>query len=141
MYNMSKTSVQNLLSSVFFNSLQKTGLLWYFWSQGICTICCFSCDCASEKTKSRLQKWGFVPFSKKGKCATKGIMEGAPLTQEGICQVYQLIEFLSKEQSNAHVNHCIVSALCEHAYVFMCQQKWAEYRIQALPAVHQHHFT
>lgn len=28
-------------------------------------------------------------------------MEGAPLTQEGICQVYQLIDFLSKEQSNA----------------------------------------
>lgn len=26
-------------------------------------------------------------------------MEGAPLTQEGICQVYQLIEFLKKEQS------------------------------------------
>jgi hypothetical protein len=26
-------------------------------------------------------------------------MEGAPLTQEGICQVYQLIEFLSRECS------------------------------------------
>lgn len=26
-------------------------------------------------------------------------MEGVPLTQEGICQVYQLIEFLRKEQS------------------------------------------
>lgn len=62
-------------------------------------------------------------------------MEGAPLTQEGICQVYQLIEFLGKEQSNNHVNHCIVSALCEHAYDSMCQQKWAEYQIQALPAL------
>jgi hypothetical protein len=27
------------------------------------------------------------------------MMEGVPLTQEGICQVYQLIEFLRKEQS------------------------------------------
>jgi len=98
-------------------------------SKSFCTICCFSCDCASEKTKSRLQKWGFVPFSKKGKCATKGVMEGAPLTQEGICQVYQLIEFLGKEQSNTYMNLYIVSALCEHAYVFMCQQKLAEYRI------------
>ena len=52
-------------------------------------------------------------------------MEGAPLTQEGICQVYQLIEFLGKEQSNTNVNHFIVSALCEHACVFKCQQKWA----------------
>ena len=94
---------------MFLDSLQKTGLLCYFWSQSICTICCFSCDCASEKTKSRLQKWVFVPFSKKGKCATKGVMEGAPLTQEGICQVYQLIEFLSKEQSNTHVEplYCV----------------------------------
>ncbi|XP_021919562.1 uncharacterized protein LOC110829787 isoform X2 [Zootermopsis nevadensis] len=57
------------------------------------------CECSSEKAKSRLQKWGFVPFSKKGKCVVKGVMEGAPLTQEGICQVYQLIEFLSKEQN------------------------------------------
>ncbi|PNF26274.1 hypothetical protein B7P43_G02660 [Cryptotermes secundus] len=57
------------------------------------------CECASEKARSRLQKWGFVPFSKKGKCAVKGVMEGAPLTQEGICQVYQLIDFLSKEQN------------------------------------------
>ncbi|XP_065338225.1 rho GTPase-activating protein 19 isoform X1 [Cloeon dipterum] len=28
---------------------------------------------------------------------SKGVMEGAPLTQEGICQVYQLIEFLKDE--------------------------------------------
>lgn len=26
-------------------------------------------------------------------------MDGAPLTQEGICQVYQLIEYLGKEPS------------------------------------------
>ena len=62
-------------------------------------------------------------------------MGGAPLTQEGICQVYQLTEFLSKEQSNTDVNLCIVFALCEHAFVFMWQQKWAQYRIQAIPAV------
>lgn len=26
-------------------------------------------------------------------------MDGAPITQEGICQVYQLIDFLSREES------------------------------------------
>ncbi|XP_044738330.1 rho GTPase-activating protein 19 [Chrysoperla carnea] len=48
-------------------------------------------ECISEKAK--FKKWGLFP--KKSKC--RGVMEGAPLTQEGICQVYQLIEFLSKE--------------------------------------------
>ncbi|KAJ4439220.1 hypothetical protein ANN_07339 [Periplaneta americana] len=57
------------------------------------------CEYSSEKAKSRLQKWGLMPFSKKGKCPAKGVMEGAPLTQEGICQVFQLIEFLSKDQN------------------------------------------
>ncbi|XP_069705014.1 rho GTPase-activating protein 19 isoform X2 [Periplaneta americana] len=57
------------------------------------------CEYSSEKAKSRLQKWGLMPFSKKGKCLAKGVMEGAPLTQEGICQVFQLIEFLSKDQN------------------------------------------
>lgn len=28
----------------------------------------------------------------------KGVMDGAPITQEGICQVYQLIDFLSQEE-------------------------------------------
>jgi len=78
---------------------------------------------------------GFCSIFQEGKCATKGVMEVAPLTQEGICQVYQLTEFLSKEQSNTHVNLCIASAVCEHAFVFMCQQKWAQYRTQAIPAV------
>lgn len=50
-------------------------------------------ECISEKAK--FKKWGLFP--KKSKC--RGVMEGAPLTQEGICQVYQLIEFLSKEPS------------------------------------------
>ncbi|XP_044263138.1 rho GTPase-activating protein 19 isoform X2 [Tribolium madens] len=48
----------------------------------------------SEKT--RLKKWSLVPFNKK---KSKGALDGAPLTQEGICQVYQLIEFLKKEQN------------------------------------------
>lgn len=47
--------------------------------------------------KNKLKKWALVPFNKKSK--SRGTMEGAPLTHEGICQVYQLIEFLKKEQS------------------------------------------
>lgn len=31
-------------------------------------------------------------------------MDGAPLTHEGICQVYQLIEFLRKESSKCNLN-------------------------------------
>ncbi|CAH1119292.1 unnamed protein product [Phaedon cochleariae] len=50
-------------------------------------------ECLSEKGK--LKK--FAPFTKKSKF--RGVMEGAPLTQEGICQVYQLIEFLKKEDN------------------------------------------
>ncbi|XP_015839448.1 rho GTPase-activating protein 19 isoform X4 [Tribolium castaneum] len=46
--------------------------------------------------KNRLKKWSLVPFNKK---KSKGALDGAPLTQEGICQVYQLIEFLKKEQN------------------------------------------
>lgn len=38
-----------------------------------------------------------MPGGKKPK--NKGVMDGAPLTQEGICQAYQLIEFLKQEQS------------------------------------------
>ncbi|XP_071448034.1 uncharacterized protein RhoGAP54D [Hetaerina americana] len=57
------------------------------------------CDSASDKVKSRALKWNLLPFAKKSKSQSKGVMEGAPLTQEGICQVYQLIEYLSKEQS------------------------------------------
>ncbi|KAK7791991.1 hypothetical protein R5R35_007978 [Gryllus longicercus] len=52
-------------------------------------------ECA-EKNKFRPSKW---VFGKKTKCLTKGVMEGAPLTQEGICQAYQLIEYLTKESS------------------------------------------
>nr|XP_023013315.1 rho GTPase-activating protein 19 [Leptinotarsa decemlineata] len=52
-------------------------------------------ECFSEKGK--LKKWNLAPFFKKAKF--RGVMEGAPLTQEGICQVYQLIEFLKKEEN------------------------------------------
>ncbi|KAG8227737.1 hypothetical protein J437_LFUL008381, partial [Ladona fulva] len=55
------------------------------------------CDSGTDKAKNRALKWNLLPFSKKSKTQSKGVMEGAPLTQEGICQVYQLIEFLSKE--------------------------------------------
>ncbi|KAF5273462.1 hypothetical protein FQA39_LY07479 [Lamprigera yunnana] len=48
--------------------------------------------------RNRLKKWSLIPFNKKPKCY-KGVMDGVPLTQEGICQVYQLIEFLRKEQN------------------------------------------
>ncbi|KAK9700326.1 RhoGAP domain [Popillia japonica] len=45
--------------------------------------------------KGKLKKWTVTPFGKKSKF--RGVMDGAPLTHEGICQVYQLIEFLRKE--------------------------------------------
>ncbi|KAJ8985780.1 hypothetical protein NQ317_014433 [Molorchus minor] len=48
--------------------------------------------------KGKLKKLNsLLPFGRKLK--NRGVMEGAPLTQEGICQVYQLIEFLRKEQT------------------------------------------
>ncbi|XP_059478540.1 rho GTPase-activating protein 19 isoform X1 [Neocloeon triangulifer] len=57
------------------------------------------CDTACEKSaKPKAVKWGLGTFTKGRKqSTTKGVMEGAPLTQEGICQVYQLIEFLKSE--------------------------------------------
>lgn len=55
---------------------------------------CYRNDCPTDKSK--LKKWNLVPF---GKRKLRGVMDGAPLTQEGICQAYQLIEFLRKEQS------------------------------------------
>ena len=65
---------------------------------------CSSNECLSDK--SRLKKWSLVPFNKKSK--SRGVLEGAPLTHEGICQVYQLIEFLKKEQSKFNVV-CLLS--------------------------------
>ncbi|KAF3420936.1 hypothetical protein E2986_03543 [Frieseomelitta varia] len=56
-------------------------------------------DCINEKTK--LKKWSLLSFSKKPKSTInlqKGI-EGVSLSEDGINQVKQLIEYLSKEQS------------------------------------------
>ncbi|XP_053984077.1 uncharacterized protein LOC128879184 [Hylaeus volcanicus] len=56
-------------------------------------------DCFNEKAK--LKKWGLLSFTKKPKSTInlqKGI-EGASLTEDGINQVKQLIEYLSKEQN------------------------------------------
>ncbi|XP_076645482.1 uncharacterized protein LOC143354964 isoform X2 [Halictus rubicundus] len=56
-------------------------------------------DCINEKAK--LKKWGLLGFAKKPKSTInlqKGI-EGASLTEDGINQVKQLIEYLSKEQN------------------------------------------
>ncbi|XP_049820684.1 rho GTPase-activating protein 19-like isoform X4 [Aethina tumida] len=44
--------------------------------------------------KNKQKKW---PFSRSRK--TKNLTEGPPLTQEGICQVYQLIEFIKKDEN------------------------------------------
>uniref|UniRef100_A0A1B6DZ25 Rho-GAP domain-containing protein n=1 Tax=Clastoptera arizonana TaxID=38151 RepID=A0A1B6DZ25_9HEMI len=57
------------------------------------------CECQTEKNKFLSLKWSLAPFSKKIKSSVKGIMEGAPLTNEAISQVYQLITFLSKEEN------------------------------------------
>lgn len=56
-------------------------------------------DCINEKTK--LKKWSLLSFSKKPKSTInlqKGV-EGASLSEDGINQVKQLIEYLSKEQN------------------------------------------
>lgn len=60
-------------------------------------ILTFRGECSiEEKSKTKPIKWSFM---KKEKCPVKGVMDGAPITQEGICQVYQLIDFLSQEES------------------------------------------
>ncbi|XP_017888249.1 uncharacterized protein LOC108629853 isoform X2 [Ceratina calcarata] len=55
-------------------------------------------DCVNEKAK--LKKWGLLSFTKKPK-STINLQksEGACLTEDGINQVKQLIEYLSKEQN------------------------------------------
>ncbi|CAB0041734.1 unnamed protein product [Trichogramma brassicae] len=66
----------------------------------------FELDLNTEETdtptgKAKLKKWGILPFSKKTKTAIqsqKGT-EGSVLTEEGIEQVKQLVEYLSKEDS------------------------------------------
>lgn len=58
--------------------------------------------------KSKIKKWNIVPFNKKLKL--RGIMEGLPLTQEGICQVYQLIEYLKSGDSKSKffTSNCVL---------------------------------
>ncbi|KAJ8953155.1 hypothetical protein NQ318_017182 [Aromia moschata] len=48
------------------------------------------------RTEESLKKWNAVPFGKKSKCRA---IDGVPLTQEGICQIYQLIDFLKKDEN------------------------------------------
>lgn len=55
--------------------------------------------------KHKFKKSSLVPFNKKVN-KSRGVLDGAPLTQEGICQVYQLIEFLKKEQSISVEKKC-----------------------------------
>ncbi|XP_015429992.1 PREDICTED: rho GTPase-activating protein 24-like [Dufourea novaeangliae] len=56
-------------------------------------------DCINEKAK--LKKWGLLSFTKKPKSAInlQKVIEGASLTEDGINQVKQLIEYLSEEQN------------------------------------------
>ncbi|KAI4458535.1 rho gtpase activating protein [Holotrichia oblita] len=69
-----------------------------FWSE--CTYL-FVLDLNTDESdtieKGKIKKWTVTPFGKKSKF--RGVMDGAPLTHEGICQVYQLIEFLRKESN------------------------------------------
>jgi len=57
------------------------------------------CDCGfiiekpeKETVDSKLKK-AFTPMKKS---KPKGVMDGVPLTQEGVCQVFQIIEFLGR---------------------------------------------
>lgn len=65
------------------------------------------CDSRSSETTSN-RRWQLTPLIKKlsrAAVSSKGVMEGAPLTQEGVCQVFQLIHYLNKENSECHVTH------------------------------------
>ncbi|XP_023322416.1 rho GTPase-activating protein 19 isoform X2 [Eurytemora carolleeae] len=57
------------------------------------------CDCSflyeKQEKESTLLK-AFTPMKKK---STKGVMDGIPLTQEGVCQVYQIIEYLGRSHN------------------------------------------
>jgi hypothetical protein len=58
------------------------------------------CDCSflteakteKETVDSKLKK-AFTPMKK---AKARGVMDGVPLTQEGVCQVYQIVEFLGR---------------------------------------------
>lgn len=49
-------------------------------------------------------------------------MDGAPLTQEGICQVYQLIEYLGKEPSKFVLKHLNNAAFVTLTFVDICSE-------------------
>lgn len=69
----------------------------------------FRGDCSvEEKSKIKPIKWSFM---KKEKCSVKGVMDGAPITQEGICQVYQLINFLSQKESMYNLFYILIRFL------------------------------
>jgi len=75
--------------------------LYFLISRGDCSV--------EEKSKIKPIKWSFM---KKDKCSVKGVMDGAPITQEGICQVYQLIDFLSQKESEyLYVVHLFTKTL------------------------------
>ncbi len=77
------------------------------------------CDCSfvydtacptsppSHKHKSSDVARMFFPTPRKsstsGVQAFKGVMEGLPLTMEGVCQIFQLIHFLSRSQEHLRV--------------------------------------
>nr|XP_018910553.1 PREDICTED: uncharacterized protein LOC109039509 [Bemisia tabaci] len=55
------------------------------------------CDGPNEKTKFKPLKWNFL--SKKPKGSLKGVIEKVTLTEAGMTQIAQLIEFLSKMEN------------------------------------------
>jgi hypothetical protein len=63
-------------------------------------VCIYRSETSEKASKTKGMKWG-LSFAKNRKQSSKGVMEGAPLTQEGICQAYQLIEFLKQDESKS----------------------------------------
>ncbi|KAK3879078.1 hypothetical protein Pcinc_016332 [Petrolisthes cinctipes] len=60
------------------------------------------CDLQGSEQTTSGRRWQLTPLIKKlGRTAApvKGVMEGAPLTQEGVCQAFQLIHYLNKDSN------------------------------------------
>ncbi|XP_068224333.1 uncharacterized protein RhoGAP54D [Palaemon carinicauda] len=58
------------------------------------------CDGRGALKQPANRKWQLTPLIRRlgrATVSTRGVMEGAPLTQEGVCQAFQLIHFLNKE--------------------------------------------
>lgn len=69
------------------------------------------CDVQSVEQNTSGRRWQLTPLIKKlGRTAApvKGVMEGAPLTQEGVCQAFQLIHYLNKDSSRWLCFHCLI---------------------------------